>query len=423
MRRIAAYIAIFMAIISCSKMTDGGTGALTKYRNVMLLYSAGYNNLSSPMLRNITELEEGYVPMDMSSNDVMLIFNRRTEGYLNFTSLVPPVLMEVKRNWQGEVQVDTVKTWPAETKASSAETLHEVLYYIKEHYPADGYGVVFSSHATGYLPEGYYSNPEGSSGDEGDDDDVWSVSNRTRRVRHFEAEPLTKSLGADYSGVVGENLESFEIELPALAEAIPMHLDYFLFDACLMGGIEVAYELKDKCDIIGFSPTEVLSQGFYYDSMGKYLLGGKVPDPEAVCREYLDKYLQGSTKAASVTVVDCRKIGPLVNVCKTLFEKYRNEIAGLSPTGIQVYFRDNKHWFYDLEDILLHAGINESEKALLAQALDDFIIFKGHTDTFFTINFSHYSGLSMFLPSHSGDQLKLYYRDKIAWNKATALVK
>ncbi|MBR6346046.1 MAG: hypothetical protein IKR69_01500 [Bacteroidales bacterium] len=423
MKRIAAYICILSVFaVSCSKMTEGGTGTLSRYRNVMLLYSAGYNNLSSPMLRNITELQEGYVPVDMSSNDVMLVFNRRTEGYLNFKEPVPPVLIEVKRNWQGDIQMDTVKIWPAETKASTAQTMSEVLSYIKDSYPADSYGVVFSSHATGFLPEGYYSNPE-DGGDDVDDGDIWALSRRVRRVRNFEEEPLTKSIGADYTGTVGVDLESFEIELPALAGAIPMHLDYFLFDACLMGGIEVAYELKDKVDIIGFSPTEVLSQGFYYDSMGKYLLGGSVPDPEAVCRDYLDKYLNGSTKAASVTVVDCRRIDPLVSICKTLFEKYREQISNLPTAGIQVYFRQDKHWFYDLEDILIHAGIDDSEKALLANALNDFIIFKGHTDTFFTIQFTHYSGLSMFLPSHSGDQLKSYYRQKIGWNKATALVK
>ena len=51
------------------------------------------------------------------------------------------------------------------------------------------------------------------------------------------------------------------IEIADLPGAIPMHLDFIIMDACLMGCVEVAYELRDKCDILIFSPTEILSSG------------------------------------------------------------------------------------------------------------------------------------------------------------------
>ena len=36
------------------------------------------------------------------------------------------------------------------------------------------------------------------------------------------------------------------MELPDFADAIPFKLDFIVFDACFMGSVEVAYELKDK---------------------------------------------------------------------------------------------------------------------------------------------------------------------------------
>ena len=49
-----------------------------------------------------------------------------------------------------------------------------------------------------------------------------------------------------------------------MVRAITIHLDYIIFDACLMGGIEVAYELRNVADKIGFSQAEILAHGFPY---------------------------------------------------------------------------------------------------------------------------------------------------------------
>ena len=80
------------------------------------------------------------------------------------------------------------------------------------------------------------------------------------------------------------------MELPDFAEAIPMKLDYILFDACLMGGIEVAYELRGKCSLLGFSQTEVLAEGLDYKTLTQHLLQKEKPYPEGVCADYFTQY-------------------------------------------------------------------------------------------------------------------------------------
>lgn len=52
--------------------------------------------------------------------------------------------------------------------------------------------------------------------------------------------PVLKSFG---SQSVADSL-AYEMNINDMAEAIPMKLDYILFDACFMGGIEVAYEFR-----------------------------------------------------------------------------------------------------------------------------------------------------------------------------------
>ena len=57
------------------------------------------------------------------------------------------------------------------------------------------------------------------------------------------------------------------MEITELAAALPHNYEFILFDCCLMGGIEVAYEFKDKCEYMLFSPTEILADGFPYEKM------------------------------------------------------------------------------------------------------------------------------------------------------------
>ena len=241
-------------------------------------------------------------------------------------------------------------------------------------------------------------------------------------------EPKVKTFGAEVKMQNGQKL-SQEMSIQSMAAAIPMHLDYLLFDACLMGGIEVAYELKDVADKIAFSPTEVLAQGFDYSNIS-YLLADE-PSIEGFCKLYFDHYNSesGSMRSATISVVRSSGLDALADVCADMFGKYRSSIDTLSlNSGIQRYFRSNYHWFFDMEDILVKAGITDEEKAALENALDGCISYKAATPQFLGIEIKNYSGLSMYLPSATVDrdgkidaQLNEFYRT-LAWNKATYLV-
>lgn len=427
----AAVISAVFAAVSCHKDEPVDTGS----RKVLLMYAAAHNNLRDDIYADLQDLKKGYLPAKSEGNDVLLVFQRlsRTSSSSGMTSenQTAPVLLRYYKGSAGMAAVDTLKVFPKNTNAADPSTVREVLDFVRTAFPAGNYGMIFSSHASGWVPKGYYSNSasfERSAAVSG-----YSAIDATfpsGAVPYVEpelkkGEPRVKSIGMD---VVDGN--SYELTLRELKDAIPFKLDYIIFDACLMGCIETAYELRSVADIMAFSPAEVLAEGLDYTTLASRLLEGAEPDVEGVCSDYYDYYnsQSGEMRAATVTMVDLRRIQPVADVCAKLFEKYRSAIAALKPEDVQRYYRYSYRWYYDLQDILLQAGINESEQAELQAALDDFIIYKAATPYFMTslyggFEIRHYSGLSMYLPIATSTYLNAFYRSDIEWNAATGLLK
>ena len=369
-------------------------------RRVMVMISAGYNSLSGYLSEDLKDLESGYIPEGTYFNaDVLLVLARLPKSAGDYASPSTPVLYRLWANRSGEVQRDTIQVWGGDTQLCTRETIHEALSTTQKKYPAQSYGVVFSSHGSGWLPPGYYTDPskfEPSSGS------LWSL----------------RSIGQDKTPSGGT-----EMDLNDFADAIPMHLDYCLIDACLSGCVEVAHALKGKADIVGFSPTEVLADGFDYKNITTHLFARPL-DPVEVCREYFAYYnaQSGSNRSATITAVDTRKMDALEAVCKELFEAYRPILKTMSGGNVQGYFRYDRHYFYDLRDILVQAGISEQEKTRLDAALSQFIVYQAATDYFLSIPLTRVCGLSMYLPSMGSTYLNNYYKEHVSWNQATELV-
>ena len=335
--------------------------------------------------------------------------------------------------------LDTLVRYPEETHSATAEQFHSVLSYINEEFPAKSYGMIFSSHATGYLPTGYYADPYNYIYQPKSSARYRSgMRYRSQPVPYIKPEfdpthPEVKSIGQDQVGPFG-NYVSYEIEITDFTAALPMKMDYILFDACLMGGVEVAYELKDKCRLVGFSQTEVLAEGFDYTTLTNHLLRSDTPVPQAVCEDFFHQYniQTGINRSATISMVDCTKMEPLADICQELFDKYNDILINLDPGDleqedqskvIQRYFRSSFHWFYDLKDILIKAGATEDEIQKVQDALDECVEYKAATPEFMeSFPIRTHSGLSMYLPSHGSKELDKFYRT-LEWNKATSLVR
>ena len=403
-------------------------------RNVLLLYSAGFNSISDYLKEDIKDLMKGNIPSGSRMKDVLLVYSHLPVRKNAYSEPNPPVLMRIYKGYGGEVVTDTLVRYPASVHSADPAQLNAVLTYVRDNFPAKTYGMIFSSHATGYLPAGYYANPKdymyapssAIMGRQGHQKPHYGVP--YVEPEHDPSLPMVKSVGQDQVGTYGAYL-SYEIQIEDFAKALPMYLDYILFDACLMGGVEVAYELAGKCGLVGFSQTEVLAEGFDYEEIPTRLLHGGNPDPQAVCEDYFQQYdiQSGIYRSATISMVDCSKMEPLAEVCRELFEKYREPMRLVDPETIQRFYRYDYHWFYDLADIVAKSGATDEELLALNDALEQCVVYKAATPEFMgSFSIETFSGFSMFFPyTKLGNvhefALQQYYKT-LKWNIATGLV-
>lgn len=426
-------MALSVIILGAMASSCGKHGKPSEERKVMVMISLGYNSISSYLKEDLQDMQQGaYLPSNSSSSDVLLIFSKQTAAFKDYKTPTEAALIRLYKNKKGVAVMDTLKTYPSTTVSASVSTIKDMLTYVQTTFKAKSYGIVFSSHATGWLPAGYYTypskytSPSASPSSAGKGKVRYGEPVPVPYVEEYQdpSLPPVKTAGQEVDDSTGSSL-SYEMEIEDLAAAIPMHLDYFLFDACLMGGIETAYAFRNVTDVIGFSQTEVLAEGFDYTQLAQHLLQGKTPDPVSVCKDYFDLYNQKTSSAersATISIVDCKALDQLAAVCKDLFERYRSEIAAVNPSKVQRYFRSDKHWFYDPLDILIQSGATDGDIKRLSDSIDATILYKGATPSFMdSFDINVFSGYSMYLPCNGSTYLDNHYRN-LSWNKATLLV-
>lgn len=400
------------------------------FRNIFIVYSMGYNNISRYLKEDIEEL---IANTDLSNGrDRVIIFSHLCQrGIYNVPT--SPILTEVSNDIYGNVICDTLKIYPDSVIGADAETVNDVLTYIKDEFPAESYGILFSSHGTGWTPENYCIDPSDFDPDE-KEDNIWGFSVR-RNVLPKPAWvypdsddiPMVKGIGVHESP---KNTYR-EMEIQELADAIPMKMDYIIFDACFMGGIEVAYEFRDICDMMVASQTEIIAEGMDYVTMVSYLLNSEKPDLEGFCDNYYIYYNTHSNttyRSATISLIDCRKLEPLAESCRAIFSTCRDGIASLEGRSlVQPYYQKSyahlHKWFHDLESIVTNCGASEEQLGTFRNALEGCVIYKAATESFFNseIKINTHSGLSMYLPYKNRTYLNDFYKT-LEWNKATGLV-
>jgi len=400
---VAALTAVALVVSSCTGLEayyDRDTG----YKNVLVIYSLGYNNLSNSLEGNLDEMFESDVPSKNDGN-VLVVFSHRTARAYDYTTETEPVLYRVYRE-NGEIVRENLMTYKKGRDSASAEILAEVLGLVKDLFPASSYGMLFSSHGTGWLPVAYDIHPENV---------TTTFSPESGRGDRYTCEPVVKSAGMHVT-VSGSEIEYHGIEIKDLASCIPMHLEYIVFDACLMGAVEVAYQLRNVCDYLVFSPTEVISRGYEYKTALHNLF---THDIHGIARDSFAKYSESSS--STMTMVSCSGMEDLALVCSGIVSRHRDGLSTINRKQTQAYFYNDKEWFYDLRDVMAGIGADASELEALDKALTESVIYKASTKSFFNLKLERVCGLSMYLPIPTSVKLNAFYKG-LAWNEAVGLV-
>lgn len=399
---------------------------LQKHPRAHVMMCFGFNNLSSSLAEDIRDLEKGFIPGSAPLENYLFVFSHLVES--SYSTPSSPKLQRIYLGPDGNPMKETLLEMEPGTVSNRAECIREVLEFLKEKYPEiESFGVLMSSHGTGWTPPGYcttgYKN-------EGNSDVIeWrrSAFPGTYLSGEYLYEPLpgVKSMGYTITGVYPT--VAYETDIREIADLLPFKLDYIIFDACFMGGVEVACEFRDKCNFVVASQTEILSDGMDYTTMISDLLEGNRADLVSLATNYFNHYNLsiGSKRSATISVVDCSKLGTLAAVCRNLFRNYDISKDNVDASKLQKYFYYTNHaWFYDLYSIVQAAGASATELSDLQWALDECILYKAATPTFALYGFpiDTHSGLSMYLPEKERTQLNSYYRE-LTWNKLTGLLK
>lgn len=429
-----AATALFMiAAAGCCK--NNLDEPIKENRKVLLFYECGFNNLGDYIKSNMESpnrgLPSGYIPE--KGEDVLLVYSRIAE---NGHTPVNSYLRRIYKTSKGKVISDTLKVFGKETIAASPSTLSAVLTLVKEKFPAKGYGMVVSSHGSGWLPAGYYYSPSRFENDHKGEVGTSRQGIAAQSVGHPrlpvpegdlpDTDPfygMTRSIGQDYTK---DSYYGHEMSVSEFVDAIPYHLDYILFDMCYTAGVEMAYALKDKADYLGLSPAEVLGDGmFNYTKITSFLLNRETPDLEGLFKDSFEMYdkQSGLYRSSTVNLVRTSGLDNLASVCARMINEYSDALANAPVDDIQGYYRQGRHYFYDLVDIFEKCGASKADLEDLDKAVDGCVIYKNSTGQFLEdYDIKAYSGFSMYLPCAGTPLLDLYYKKEV-WNNATRLVK
>ncbi len=412
-------------------------------RKVLLFYECGFNSLYPYIREDMDEeLVKGFIPKNGRNDDILLVFSRiaRNGNYVN----QPSYLRRLYTDPEGTMVSDTLLTLPPETVAAKPETMRTVLNYARDAFPSLGYGLIFASHGSGWLPATYYANPSAYEKEHA------PKGTKAKAAPSWQQAPIpsgdlsetdpfygmTRSIGNDAERVgsgSGSYVIDHEMSIAEFVSGIPFHLDYILFDMCFSSGAEIYYGLKDVTDYVMGSPCEVMADGMFdYTTVTSYLIGRETPDLEGLADAAFKRYdsRTGIERSAIVSLARTAGTEALASVCKSLFETYRTALYNVDYTKVQGYYRSGRHYFFDLEDALVKCGASQADLTILRNALDGCILYKNATPNFlgptsptssgFTVETT--CGISIYLPCAGTPLLDSLYKLE-AWNKAVSLVK
>ena len=416
--------ALFMAV-SCEKAVTAKDVVYQTKDKTILAYFIDNNNIASYAVNSINQIINGYLP----DNGYVLIYTDNINTSTMTVRDTMPLLINVYKNSAGAVVTDTVYRFPGQNSATKA-ALKSAIHVAKTMFPATEMGLVLWSHGTGWLPAGYYASGTFSSGVitaelQERAEEMTALRTLKKLSGENKVKPFVNTWSSPPGGIdpYANMVKSFgldnktEMSIIDLAAAIPCKLDFIAFDACLMGGIEVAYQLKDSTNYVIFSPAEVLTSSFPYNTIMKPLFGG---DYAAAAKAYNDYYAaqSGDSQSSTIAVVKTSALAEVAAQAKLIFDANRDKIQALDLSGIQPYFRYDKHWFYDINDFIVNlVGVNAA--SAFTAALNNAVVAKYTTGKILnlTIDPAKFSGVSTYINNPANSTLDAFYQN-FAWEKA-----
>lgn len=353
MKRIALLIIYICALLcqSCHDRKEDLPKPAQEAERTVIVYVAGENNLWNNVASDSAEMARAVGSIPDNCN-LVLYMDRNTLPTITWMSAKEGV-----RLWH---------RYRNDQDSADSLTMLRTLGKIVKEFPAKHYGLVLESHATGWTP------------------------------RH-------KTFGIDNNSNSPYSNRGTEMEISTLRgvlEQLP-HMDFILFDACMMQNIEVTHELRHVTDYIIGSPSEIPGEGAPYDLIMPAMMRG---DAIGIASKYFEHWEEDweSGRGVALSVVDCSMMDILAQTTAPLIDSLWAGRKEVHTDNAQHYATEAKG-----KDIrsLMHTLLPDSTFRSWEQILLRSVIWHkatptwhNHTNDYITDS-EYYCCLSMYVPS------------------------
>lgn len=272
-------------------------------------------------------------------------------------------------------QVAIKRTWNYEEQCSTSPSVfRNILFTMIDNSSGRQYGLFYWSHGNGWLSGLYPDQTNNSS---------------------------TRSLGAD--GAYSMNLGDFASVISNTK--IPL---FTVLDACFMGSVEVAYELRNATGYLISSPAETYGVCFPYHTMIPELVNGTKQSMIKSLDNYLEfcysDYYQDGQISGMASLTDCSQMDSLASAFKSII----NSSISLhnDHDSIQSFDGPFSHLYYDFGQYAAAIARNAKQFEAFNEQLKKTVIYKVSTPYIYSssafpenmLKVYHFSGLSSYIP-------------------------
>ena len=302
-----------MTFTSCSEEAFD-TDSVNK-QTILVYYpwtgSTSSIGLLNYLQNNIDSICDGIIEKKGLNNSRVLVFlskkyNQSTLYDLQYDATTKSVNRVSLKEYEG-------------TSYATAEGFADILNEVKTQASALNYALIVGVHGCGWTYAEdwgnypYYARPAIGS-NSGSSNSAASNSASSSTPASFSGIQFGNNPDAPLTRFFGSvSLKESATDISTLAEGIKqsgLKMQYILFDACYMGNVETAYELKDVTNYLVASSSEIMAKGIPYRSMWSYL-NGTTPNYSSLVNGIVNFYKNSNSPycnmAAKIGRASCRE--------------------------------------------------------------------------------------------------------------------
>lgn len=355
-----------LSLFSCSNNDEPSPTVdkdAEKVSRTILIYAINNSSLATDFSEDSREILKGVKDADRSDARVLLYRhdNETTCG-----------LYRVDMDKNNETYFQLIKSYERKQTSTSPERINEVIMDALALYPNSKYDMIFWGHGTSWVPS-FTGHDIATDGPQ-------------------------KSYGGEYDG--GKDSKGYPTtnytDIDELADAIPDHrLQTIWFDCCYMGGIEVIYQLRNKCDNLVAYPTEIYTPGMAYNLSLPYLMSPE-HDLVAAAKTVADYY---NNTCYTVSVIDMSKLESVADVAARVFKAGdvrpdNNTLLKYSRYNVSVPLYDLRQYLREIANLNGNAQLADE----VSDRVDNMVIYHAESPNNFDKKYwdvTNISGISI----------------------------